>query len=63
MCENSNVIEIKARQTGESEKLIEQFMVSANEAVAEIVNEMELPFIYRNHDKPDEEDLITWYQS
>ncbi len=38
-------------------------MVSANEAVAEIVNEMELPFIYRNHDKPDEEDLITWYQS
>lgn len=60
---NSNVIEIKARQTGESEKLIEQFMVSANEAVAEIVNEMELPFIYRNHDKPDEEDLITWYKS
>ncbi|ATZ21423.1 ribonuclease R [Mesoplasma tabanidae] len=63
MDENSNVIEIKARQTGESEKLIEQFMVSANEAVAEIVNDMELPFIYRNHDKPDEEDLITWYQS
>ncbi|ATZ20741.1 ribonuclease R [Mesoplasma coleopterae] len=63
MDENSNVIEIKARQTGESEKLIEQFMVSANEAVAEIVYEMELPFIYRNHDKPDEEDLITWYQS
>ncbi|ATZ17885.1 ribonuclease R [Mesoplasma melaleucae] len=63
MDENSNVIEIKARQTGESEKLIEQFMISANEAIAEIVNEMELPFIYRNHDKPDEEDLITWYQS
>ncbi|ASZ08966.1 ribonuclease R [Mesoplasma chauliocola] len=63
MDENSNVIEIKARQTGESEKMIEQFMVSANEAVAEIVNQMELPFIYRNHDKPDEEDLITWYQS
>lgn len=63
MDDQGNVVEIKARQTGESEKLIEQFMVSANEAVAEIVNELELPFIYRDHDKPKEEDLITWYKS
>ncbi|PPE06462.1 ribonuclease R [Mesoplasma corruscae] len=63
MDNEGNVLEIKARQTGESEKLIEQFMVSANEAVAEIVNEMELPFIYRDHDQPKEEDLITWYKS
>ncbi|PPE05006.1 ribonuclease R [Entomoplasma ellychniae] len=63
MDNEGNVLEIKARQTGESEKLIEQFMVSANEAVAEIVNEMKLPFIYRDHDQPKEEDLITWYKS
>lgn len=61
MDKDSNVLEIKARTTGESEKLIENFMVSANEAVAELVFEKELPFIYRDHDKPAEEDLIEWY--
>ncbi|WP_026389356.1 ribonuclease R [[Acholeplasma] multilocale] len=57
----SNVIGIKARETGESEKLIENFMVSANEAVAELVFDRDLPYVYRNHGKPEEEDLITWY--
>ncbi|WP_027063574.1 ribonuclease R [Mesoplasma seiffertii] len=63
MDKDSNVVEIKARETGESEQLIEQFMVSANEAVAEIVFDRELPFVYRNHGKPEEQDLITWYTS
>ncbi|EOA06955.1 Ribonuclease R [Mycoplasma yeatsii 13926] len=63
MDKDSKVIDITARTTGESEKLIEQFMVSANEAVAELIYEKELPFIYRNHGKPDEQELITWYQS
>ncbi|PPE05811.1 ribonuclease R [Williamsoniiplasma lucivorax] len=61
MDKNSNVVEIKARETGESEKLIENFMVSANEAVAELVFEKELPFVYRNHQKPQEEELVEWY--
>lgn len=61
MDENSNVIEIKARQTGTSEQLIENFMVGANEAVAELIFEKAWPFIYRNHAKPDDQDLIDWY--
>ncbi|AVP49467.1 ribonuclease R [Williamsoniiplasma luminosum] len=61
MDKDSNVLEIKARETGESEKLIENFMVSANEAVAELVFEKELPFIYRNHQKPEESSLVEWY--
>ncbi|KAF5295790.1 hypothetical protein FQA39_LY12963 [Lamprigera yunnana] len=56
---DSNVIDIKARTTGESEKLIEQFMVSANESVAELIFEKDLPYIYRNHGKPKEEDLTA----
>ncbi|ATZ16788.1 ribonuclease R [Williamsoniiplasma luminosum] len=61
MDKDSNVLEIKARETGESEKLIENFMVSANEAVAELIFEKELPFIYRNHQKPEESSLVEWY--
>lgn len=53
----SNVIAIKARQSGPAEQLIEQFMVSANEAVSELVYERELPFIYRNHGKPSVDSL------
>ncbi|ATZ19024.1 ribonuclease R [Williamsoniiplasma somnilux] len=61
MDQDSNVLEINARTTDISEKLIENFMVSANEAVAELIFEKELPFIYRNHGRPLEEDLIAWY--
>ncbi|AXK50754.1 ribonuclease R [Spiroplasma alleghenense] len=58
---DSNVIDIVARTVGISEKLIENFMVSANESVAEIVFKKELPFIYRDHGKPKDENLIEWY--
>ncbi|AKU79318.1 ribonuclease R [Spiroplasma turonicum] len=58
-----NVIDIVKRNRGISEKLIENFMVSANEAVATIVFDKELPFIYRNHDIPKEESLKEWYSS
>ena len=50
--EKGKVIDIKLRERGEAEELIEQFMVTANESVAEIVYDMNLPFIYRVHDKP-----------
>ncbi|AUB31139.1 ribonuclease R [Spiroplasma floricola] len=58
---DSNVIEIAKRDRGISEKLIENFMVSANECVATIIYEKKLPFIYRNHDVPKEENLIEWH--
>ena len=34
--------------------VIEEFMIAANEAVAERFNKMESPFIYRIHEEPDE---------
>ena len=52
-------IEIIARERGESEILIEDFMVRANETVAHHVANAKLPFIYRVHDKPDLERLVT----
>ncbi|ASP27843.1 ribonuclease R [Spiroplasma corruscae] len=58
-----NVVDIVKRNRGISEKLIENFMVSANEAVATIIFDKELPFIYRNHDLPKEDSLIEWHAS
>lgn len=62
---NSDVVDIKIRQRGEAEKLIEDFMIVANETVAQHIYWQELPFIYRTHDKPDAvkiKDFLTFVQ-
>ncbi|MCC3161132.1 MAG: ribonuclease R [Mollicutes bacterium PWAP] len=50
-------IEIKIRERGESEILIENFMVRANETIALWATENNFPFIYRIHDTPESEKL------
>lgn len=45
-------IDIRIRERFAAEKLIEQFMLTANETVASCINQMDLPFIYRVHDIP-----------
>ncbi|MCR5627844.1 MAG: ribonuclease R, partial [Lachnospiraceae bacterium] len=42
---------------GPSSRMIEDFMLSANEAVAETYFYQGVPFIYRSHEKPDYDDL------
>ena len=55
--EKCHPIEIKIRNRGVGENLIEDFMILANECVASHIFYMELPFIYRIHEVPKEERL------
>ena len=56
--EAGNPVDIRVRETGASEKLIESFMLSANECVAEHLQKAGLPCVYRVHEKPTE-DKVT----
>lgn len=48
------------RDRGTGEKLIEDFMIAANECVATHIYFMSLPFIYRVHEVPKEEKLRSY---
>ena len=50
---NKIVKDIELRSRGEAERLIEDFMVTANEVVAEKLHWEEIPAIYRVHEDPD----------
>ena len=53
--ENGEPIEIEKEVRGTSNKMIEEFMVTCNNVVAEVFAQSELPFIYRIHEVPDDE--------
>ncbi len=58
--EDGKAIDVVLRNRGEGEKLIEDFMIAANEAVATYIYMMDLPFVYRIHGKPDEEKITNF---
>ncbi|GAQ02170.1 exoribonuclease R [Companilactobacillus farciminis] len=60
--ENGKPIDIKLRERGTSEKMIESFMLAANETVAEHYNVKHVPFLYRVHEKPDEEKIKNFFE-
>ena len=55
--DDGKAIDIVKRERGTGEKLIEDFMIAANETVASHVYFMELPFLYRIHGEPSEEKI------
>ena len=58
--EKGRPIEIKAYEHSAATRLIEDFMLLTNETIAEEYYWLELPFVYRIHETPDEEKLRTF---
>ncbi len=59
--ENNKPIRIEKRLATKSTKLIETFMVIANEVVAQKFDTLKIPFVYRVHEKPDSEKMQSFF--
>lgn len=55
-------IEFEKRTQQDAEKLIENFMLLANEAVAEYMTYRGLPSIYRVHESPDKDKVLNFVE-
>ncbi len=55
--ENGRCIDVKKRTSGESESMIEEFMLLANQCAAHFARVKQIPFIYRVHEEPNAEKL------
>ena len=58
--ENCVPTDVVLRDRGAGEKLIEDFMIAANECVASHIYFMNLPFIYRIHETPEEDKIRSF---
>lgn len=59
--ENGKAIDVVKSEATKSTKLIETFMVVANETVALTYNQLKIPFVYRVHEKPDGEKIKSFF--
>ncbi|AUJ23209.1 ribonuclease R [Virgibacillus dokdonensis] len=60
--ENGKPQDVVLRERSVAERLIEEFMLAANETVAEHFHWMDVPFIHRIHQDPDPDKLQTFFE-
>lgn len=60
--EESKPTDVILRERSVAERLIEEFMLAANETVAEHFHWMDVPFIYRIHEDPKEDKLRRFFE-
>lgn len=57
--ENGRPVEIRKEHRGIGERIIEEFMLAANEVIAEHMYWLKVPFVYRVHEIPDMEKMYA----
>lgn len=58
--DDGNIEAIRPEERGISERIIENFMIEANEVVAETLSMLSEVGMYRNHGSPDTDKIIGW---
>ena len=61
--EEGTPLKIELRTRGVAERLIESFMLIANETVATHFHRLLLPFIYRIHEEPNEDKMSRFFET
>jgi ribonuclease R len=56
--EQGNPLEIVKRVRSLSESIVEEFMLVANETVAEHMHRLDVPFVFRVHEEPEREKMV-----
>jgi ribonuclease R len=60
MGKDGSVLDIFKEERLESHRLIEEFMLLANQCVAKFTSSLEVPFLYRVHEQPDKEKIESF---
>ena len=60
--DEGRVIDVKRRERGVSEGIIEDLMIEANVAVASYMHYLDYPMIYRVHDRPKEDKIKIFFE-
>ncbi len=58
--EDGKIVDIEPRSQTWSEEMIEEFMIAANEVVASHAKIKKIPILYRTHDEPEQELLLSF---
>ena len=57
--QNGMAVDLKSRERNDAHRLIEDFMVLANETVAKEFFDKKMPFVYRVHENPKKEKVLS----
>lgn len=60
--EQGHPTDIQLRERGTSERMVESFMLAANETVAAHFHKLKVPFVYRIHESPKPEKIDTFFE-
>lgn len=60
---NGKLIGMTNAERNDAHRLIEEFMIAANEAVADFIGSKKIPFLYRVHPEPDSQKLEALYET